>query len=126
MKVNINGRNIHVAISKLYLTEDGDTFLIDRDVPKDLRKISFKRWISKVEADKKKVIIDTVCTIMDDATEAPLGTGLARQNPKDPYNKWVGKKVSFTKALMQSGHFDKGERGLLWNEFIKKYMGKKK
>ena len=124
MKVNINGRIIKVVLSKVYQTEDGDTFLIDRSMPKDLRKESFRRWFSKAGSSRKKVLIDTVCHI-NSQEETSLGVGLAIQHPDVAYDKWKGKKISFTRAIDQAACFDKSERSLLWSEFIKRYMGKK-
>jgi hypothetical protein len=124
MKVNVNGRIIQVVVSKIYQTEDVDTFLNDRDIPKDLRKESFRRWFSKAGDSKKKVLIDTVCHI-NSHEETSLGVGLALQHPDAAYDKWKGKKISFKRAIDQAACFNKSERSLLWSEFIKKYMGKK-
>jgi len=95
--------------------------------------------VRKIKNSKVPSLIDTVCMIFEvvDTTKKGderrgnmLGRGVAFQNITDSYDKWLGKKISFTRALNDAKKdvpnlFTKQERTDLWSFFKDKFGGNK-
>ena len=69
-----------------------------------------------------KVEFDTHCQIFlqDVENSSPLvAIGVAHLNPKDRYNKIIGKKIALTRALRWN--FPKPLRKMIWAAFYKEF-----
>lgn len=80
------------------------------------------KWkhLYEVEVDIGKQITyrvpkGTICKIY--LEEEKLAEGLAIVHPNDNFNKKVGRKVSFTKAL-NSMRFTKSQRTNIWKQYL--------
>jgi hypothetical protein len=59
----------------------------------------------------------TIVTISDG--DVVRGTGLASRHHLDQFNKAIGRKIAFGRALEDAG-FTKDQRTMLWNAYFEK------
>jgi hypothetical protein len=79
----------------------------------DKYKITFER-VSVLHNDKR---FDTCCRIFNIShPEDFIGCQIACLNPKDKYDKIIGKKIALTKTLKYI-NMDKVERAEIWQAF---------
>lgn len=86
-----------------------------------------KRIILEVKERVAKVfhttcIIEEMC-VAETEQWTQIGFGVAKQSPRDVYNKRTGKKWALRRAMANAQLNDKNERKKVWDLFIAKFGG---
>jgi hypothetical protein len=110
MKVQIGKTKYDVKYKRMWVDLVGDAIYITG--PESLNA-----------AEDKTMVTDCIISTINAkrkgrAKYTEVCTGYAQQSIGDAPNKFIGRKVSFTKALNQ-GHFSKAERTKFWDAFKK-------
>lgn len=88
-----------------------------------------RKTVTTITTTEKDVPVwDTFCTVeqlpaKDSAqtTASIIGVGIAKQDPRDVYRKWIGMRNSLKAAIERSGFSIKAERKKIWDKFISIY-----
>ena len=82
-------------------------------------KVFDVRFYREEKKRKNKMVIDTSCQISREEDVTPICIGVTHQSPRDNYSKRIGRKIAFTRALMdlKKYRFTRYERILFWERY---------